>query len=272
MNRTPNEPAPDGLQEGRASEWGPRRVPRITGWFWVIKILTTALGEATSDFLVHQIDPVVAVALGALGLLLSLALQFSMRRYVPWVYWLAVAMVAVFGTMAADVVHIKLGVPYAASTAFFAVVLASVFVTWYASERSLSIHSIVTTRREAFYWVTVISTFALGTAAGDMAAITWHLGYLSAGLVFAAMMALPAAAYRWARLNEIVAFWAAYIVTRPLGASFADWVGKPHGARGLGMGDGVVSLVLTILIVGLVGYLTVTRRDVDGDLVEAPAY
>ena len=251
---------------------GARRVPRVTVWFWVIKILTTALGEATSDFLVHQIDPVVAVTLGGVGLLVSLALQFSMRRYVPWVYWLAVAMVAVFGTMAADVVHIKLGVPYAASTAIFAVGLAGVFTAWFASERSLSIHSIVTTRREAFYWVTVISTFALGTAAGDLAAITLHLGYFSAGLVFVAAMAVPAAAYRWARLNEIAAFWSAYVVTRPLGASFADWVAKPHAARGLGVGDGVVSLVLTIIIVSLVAYLAVSRRDVDPDRREAPAY
>src|SRR5579863_9268072 len=155
---------------------GLRRVPEVAVYFWIIKVLTTAVGESTSDYLVHRFDPVVAVGFGAVGLAIALALQFSMHRYVPWVYWLAVAMVAVFGTMAADVLHIKFHVPYEASTALFGVVLAVVFSVWYTSEKTLSIHSIFTTRREVFYWCTVGATFALGTAAGDMTAVTLHLG------------------------------------------------------------------------------------------------
>jgi uncharacterized membrane-anchored protein len=239
-----------------------RRVPEVTAYFWIIKILTTAMGEATSDYLVNRIDPVVAVLLGAAALAVALVLQFSMRRYVAAVYWLTVVMVAVFGTMAADVLHIRFHVPYAVSTTGFAVVLAIVFVAWHTTEKTLSIHSITTARREVFYWLTVGATFALGTAAGDMTATTLHLGYLVSGLLFAGLITVPAFAYRLLHLNAIVAFWFAYIVTRPLGASFADWFSKGHAVGGLALGDGTVSAVLTVVIVGLVGYLTVSRRDV----------
>jgi uncharacterized membrane-anchored protein len=174
-------------------------------------------------------------------------------------------MVAVFGTMAADVTHVVLGIPYLVSTVFFAVALAVIFVVWYASEKTLSIHSINTPRREMFYWATVIATFALGTAAGDLTAVTRGLGYFSSGVLFAVLFAVPALAYRLFGLNEVVAFWFAYIITRPLGASFADWLGKPY-LGGLGLGDTQVSLVLTILIIGFVGYLTVTRKDMKGEL------
>jgi len=174
--------------------------------------------------------------------------------------------------MAADVLHIKFGVPYEASTALFAVVLAVVFSAWYASEKTLSIHSIFTTRRELFYWCTVISTFALGTAAGDMTATSLHLRYLRSGVLFAVLIAVPAVAYRLLRRNESFLFWFAYILTRPLGASFADWTGKPHSVGGLAWGDGIVSLVLAILIVAFVGYLTVTGRDArERDTTTAPA-
>ncbi len=251
---------------------GLRRVPEVTVFFWIVKVLTTAMGESTSDYMVHRFDPVVAVGFGAVALAIALVLQFSVRRYIPWVYWLAVAMVAVFGTMAADVLHIKFHVPYEASTAFFAVVLAVVFSVWYASEKTLSIHSIFTTRREVFYWCTVISTFALGTAAGDMTATSLHLGYLRSGVLFAALIAVPAVAYRLLQRNEVLWFWFAYILTRPLGASFADWMGKPRGVGGLAWGDGIVSLVLAILIVVFVGYLTVSRRDTSaGETTTAPA-
>src|SRR5437588_10675897 len=145
-----------------------RKVPEITVYFWIIKLLTTAMGESTTDYLVYQINPYVAVALGCLGLAVALILQLLVRRYVAWVYWLAVVMVAVFGTMAADVAHVVLGIPYAVSTAFYSVVLAVIFVLWYRSEGTLSIHSIYTRRREVFYWATVLATFALGTAAGDL--------------------------------------------------------------------------------------------------------
>jgi uncharacterized membrane-anchored protein len=240
-----------------------RKVPEITVYFWIIKLLSTAMGESTSDYLVYQINPYVAVALGCLGLAVALILQLSVRRYIAWVYWLAVVMVAVFGTMAADVTHVVLGIPYVVSTACFASALAIIFVTWYASEKTLSIHTIYSGRRELFYWAAVIATFALGTAAGDLTASTLRLGYFPSLVLFAVLFALPALAYWLFGLNEILAFWFAYVVTRPLGASFADWVGKPY-LGGLGLGDAKVALVLTLLIIGFVGYLTVTRKDMKG--------
>jgi len=204
------------------------KVPQITVFFWIIKILTTAQGEATSDWAVYRIDPVLAVGIAGLALVAALALQFRARKYVAWIYWLTVDLVAIFGTMAADGMHIKLGIPYAVSSAFFAALLFVVLVSWYATEKTLSIHSIRTRRREAFYWATVLSTFALGTALGDMTATTLHLGYLTSGIMFTLIFAVPAVAHRWLRLNAIAAFWFAYIVTRPLGASYADWMGVPR--------------------------------------------
>jgi len=238
------------------------RVPEITASFWIIKALSTALGESTSDYLVHVLSPVVAVGLGFVGFVVSLIVQFSMRRYVAWAYWFAVAMVGVFGTMAADVLHVGFGVPYIASTVFYAIVLAAVFVTWRRTEGTLSIHSIDTVRREAFYWAAVVATFALGTAAGDMTAVTLHLGYTLSIVLFAVAILVPCAGYRWLRWNSILAFWFAYVLTRPLGASVADWLGKPTDLGGLGVGGGPVSLVLALLIAGFVTYLSVTRRDV----------
>jgi uncharacterized membrane-anchored protein len=237
------------------------KVPEITIYFWIIKLLTTAIGESTSDYLVYQINPYVAVALGCLGLAAAVLLQLLVRRYIAWIYWLAVLMVAVFGTMAADVAHVVLGISYEASTAGFAAALAVIFAIWYLSERTLSIHSIYRGRRELFYWARVMATFALGTAAGDMTAATLGLGYFPSIILFAVLFALPGLAYWLLGLNEIAAFWFAYIVTRPLGASIADWLGKPY-LGGLGLGDDKVSFALLILIVGFVAYLAVTRRDV----------
>jgi uncharacterized membrane-anchored protein len=171
-------------------------------------------------------------------------------------------MVAIFGTMAADGLHVELGVPYAVSTPFFAVSLAVILAAWYATERTLSIHSIRTWRREAFYWATVMATFALGTALGDLTATTLGWGYLASGIIFTAVIAVPAIARWWPGINPILAFWFAYIVTRPLGASFADYFGVSHAHGGLGLGRGIVALSLTIVIAGLVGYLAVTRKDV----------
>ena len=238
-----------------------RKVPEVTVYFWIIKLLTTAMGESTSDYLVHHLDPVIAVALGGIGIVIALVLQLFVRRYAAWIYWLAVVMVAIFGTMAADVVHIGLGVPYLASTAFFTASLAAIFIVWYKSEKTLSIHSISTHRREFFYWAAVMATFALGTATGDMTATTLGLGYFSSGVLFAALFAVPALGYWLFDLNEVGAFWFAYIVTRPLGASFADWTGRAPSLGGIGVGTGLVSLILALLIIGFVGYLTVTRKD-----------
>ncbi len=239
-----------------------RKVPEITIYFWIIKLLTTGMGEVTSDYLVHTINPMIAVALGGICLIGALALQFFVHRYIAWIYWLSVVMVAVFGTMAADVLHIGLGIPYLISTILFLIVLCITFIVWYMREKTLSIHSIYTPTREAFYWASVMATFALGTAAGDMTATTLGLGYFSSGILFALLIALPAFGYWKLGLSEISAFWLAYILTRPLGASFADWIGRSRVFGGLGVGTGWVSLILTILIICFVAYLTVTRKDI----------
>jgi uncharacterized membrane-anchored protein len=239
------------------------KVPQITAYFWIIKILTTAQGEATSDFLDHRWSPVIAGAIGGIVFVAALALQFRVRRYVAWVYWLAVDMVAIFGTMVADGLHVEIGIPYAVSATFFAVALAVIFVAWYRTEGTLSIHSIRTPRREAFYWATVLATFALGTALGDLTATTLHLGYLASGIMFTLLFAIPGLAHWRLRLNSVVAFWTAYILTRPLGASYADWMGVPHNVGGLDLGRAHVAIALTIPIVLLVGYLAVTRLDVE---------
>jgi uncharacterized membrane-anchored protein len=238
------------------------KVPEVTAYFWITKVLTTGMGEATSDYLVHRFNPEIAVVTGFTAFVAAMALQFSVRRYNSWVYWLAVVMVAVFGTMAADVLHVGLGIPYAASTAFYSVVLAVIFVLWYRSEGTLSIHSIYTRRREVFYWATVLATFALGTAAGDLTAKVVGLGYLGSGVMFAVVIAIPYVGYRWFGLNPVVGFWFAYIVTRPLGASFADWLAWPPSVGGVGLGHGMVSLVSTFIIIGFVGYMAATRKDV----------
>jgi len=237
------------------------RVPEITVYFWIIKALSTAMGEATSDYLVHVLHPVPAVLLGFVGFVAALALQFSMRRYLAWTYWFAVVMVGVFGTMAADVLHVGFGVPYFASSAFYAAALLAVFVTWQKTEKTLSIHSVDTFRREAFYWATVVATFALGTAVGDLTAVTFHLGYFYSAVFFAGVILIPAIGYRWFDWNSIFTFWFAYVVTRPLGASVADWLGKTTSG-GLGWGDGRVALGLTAMILAFVAYLAVTRKDV----------
>ena len=218
------------------------------------------MGEATSDFLVRVMNPYLAVGLGAVLFTVAFAAQLSVRRYVVWVYWLAVVGVGVFGTMVADALHVGLGVPYEVSAPLFAVTLAVVLVTWYATERTLSIHTIWTTRRELFYWATVVVTFALGTAAGDLTAATFGLGYLASGFLFLAVIAIPAVGYGLLRMNAVLAFWFAYILTRPVGASFADWLGFPRSAGGLGVGHGTVSLVTTIMIVVCVAVMSATSR------------
>jgi uncharacterized membrane-anchored protein len=238
------------------------KVPlRITAVFWVIKILTTAMGEATSDYLVHNYNPYAAVLLGFAAFAVAMAIQYRQALYVPWVYWLAVLMVAVFGTMAADVLHVEFHVPYVVSTVLFAIALVVIFTAWWRSERTLSIHSITTTRRETFYWLTVLATFAMGTAIGDLTAYTLKLGFLTAGIVFAVAFVVPGIAWRFFGLNSVVAFWIAYVLTRPLGASFADWTGKARDAGGLGWGDGTVAAVLLLAIAVLVAYVTYTDRD-----------
>jgi uncharacterized membrane-anchored protein len=241
------------------------KVPEVTAFFWIVKALTTGMGESTSDFLVHGLVPEIAVVLGGIVFVVALFLQFSSDRYVPWRYWLAVAMVGIFGTMCADVLHVGLGVPYVASTIFYAIVLAAVFRTWYRTEGTLSIHSITSERREIFYWAAVLATFALGTAAGDLTAVTFGLGYFASGLLFAAIIAIPAIGYFRFGMNSILAFWFAYVVTRPLGASFADWLGVSSARGGLAIGTGLVSFVLAAAIAMFVAFLTSTGVDLPED-------
>jgi uncharacterized membrane-anchored protein len=258
----------------RPANTPPVRVPAITAYFWIVKILTTGAGESTSDFLGIRFSHVLVAAIGGLALAVSLVLQFKMRRYMAWTYWLAVSMVAIFGTMAADVLHAV--IPYSIATIVLAIVLAVIFAFWYRSEHTLSIHSITTRRREAFYWTTVIATFALGTAAGDMTATTFGWGYLTSGIVFGIAIIVVGIVYhivgrmipaehRHRSTNAVLSFWFAYILTRPLGASFADWMGEPRAKGGLEWGGGTVSIILFAIIAAFVAYLAVTRKDVQPD-------
>lgn len=192
--------------------------------FWVIKILTIGMGEAASDYLGNTNLALVGVV-GVGGFALALWLQLRARSYSAATYWFAVGMVAVFGTIVADVLHVATGLLYWVTSAFYAAVVAGLFTLWCRSEETLSIHSIITIRRERFYWCTVLATFALGTAVGDLAGLTLHWGFFASGVLFLVVIALPLLAWRRG-LNEVAAFWVAYVLTRPLGASFADWVAK----------------------------------------------
>jgi uncharacterized membrane-anchored protein len=243
------------------------KVPEVTAIFWLVKVLTTGMGETTSDFLIHREGVsntkglIVVVLIAGAILAVSLAVQLAADRYEAPIYWFTVLMVAITGTMAADGVHVELGVPYAVSTAFFSVVLAVLFVAWFRAEGTLSIHSITTLRRELFYWAVVTATFALGTAAGDLTAFSLGWGFFASAVLFAALFASAFGARRWFGLGEVAAFWFAYIVTRPLGASLADAFAAPKKLGGLGYGYGTVSVILAILIAGFVAYLTIGRSD-----------
>jgi uncharacterized membrane-anchored protein len=236
------------------------KVPEITLIFWVLKLLTTGMGEAMSDFLGQHSVP-IAAAIGIFGLWFALRLQLRQREYRAPIYWFAVMMVAIFGTMAADGIHDGASIPYTVTTPLFAIAVAAIFYLWHRSEGTLSIHSITTRRRESYYWVAVLATFALGTAAGDLTALSLHLGFWASVVLFAAVISIPAVGWWRFEMHPIVAFWFAYIVTRPLGASFADGFSK-HSNGGLGLGDGLVSGLALIVFVGLVAYVAVTKVDV----------
>ena len=224
-------------------------------YFWIVKLLTTAMGEAVSDYLVNDVNKYGAVVLGFILFAAAITWQFRTPRYGTWPYWTAVAMVAVFGTMAADVMHIVLGLPYMVSATFYAVCLIVTFAAWYRTEGTLDIHSIVTRRREVFYWLAVIFTFAMGTALGDLFANTFHLGYFASALAFTALICVPLVAWRMG-VNPVLTFWVAYVLTRPIGASFADYFGMPKNISGAGFGHGPVSIVMIILVVGSFIYLS----------------
>ena len=237
-----------------------KKVPELTVYFWIIKVLTTGMGEATSDYFVHTYDPYLVVILAALVLAISVIVQVALTHYEAWSYWFAVSMVAVFGTMAAGIVHIYFGVPYIYSSSLYAASVIVIFMLWYLVERTLSVHNIYSRRRELFYWAAVLATFAMGTAVGDMTAVSFHLGFFASGVLFAVLIAIPAVAFRFG-LNETVAFWSAYIITRPLGASFADWFAVPQSQGGLNLGKGAVSIATWVLIIGFVAFLAITHQD-----------
>jgi uncharacterized membrane-anchored protein len=239
------------------------KVPQITLVFWVIKIVTTAGGEAASDYLsLDSLGKVVGGGIEVVLLVVALAWQFRTRRYHAAAYWFLAYAIAVGGTGIADFMHLYVGIPYGGTTALWAVVLAVVFALWYRSERTLSIHSITTTRREAFYWATVFSTFALGTALGDFTASVLGLGYFGSAVAFFVAILVPALAWSRFGMNGVLAFWCSYVITRPLGASIADYLSKPHSLSGIALGDGPVALGALALLVALVGYLVLARPDV----------
>jgi uncharacterized membrane-anchored protein len=239
------------------------KVPQVTVLFWVAKLATTAFGEAFSDYVFFNdyIGQRLAIVLGLAGLLVALTVQLTRTRYVPWVYWTAVTAVSVFGTMSADFLNKDLGLPLYASTAALLVLQSAVFLCWWVTERTLDVHTVTGHRREAFYWLTVLFTFALGTAAGDVAADTLGLGTLTSSFVFLGIILLPFVAYRRLGLDEVAAFWLAYTVTRPLGASVADWlsVPAPYG-DGLQLGTGPMSLAFGACLLTVVGVLSSRHR------------
>jgi len=236
------------------------KVPEIAVAFWVLKLLTTGMGEAMSDAMGQKSVP-IAAAIGIFGLWLALWLQLRQREYKAPYYWFAVMMVAIFGTMAADGIHDGASIPYAVTTPAFALITGLIFLVWYRSEGTLSIHSIDTRRREKFYWAAVLGTFALGTAAGDLTAYQLNWGFWPSAILFAGVFAMPAVGWWRFNWNPIFAFWFAYVVTRPLGASFADGFSKPTNG-GLNLGDPAVSLIAFAIFAALVAWITVTKRDV----------
>jgi uncharacterized membrane-anchored protein len=250
---------------GRAGGLEPlaAKVPEITVVFWVLKILTTGMGEAMSDFMGQHSVPVAGLV-GVFGTALAFRLQHRRREYHAPTYWFTVMMVAIFGTMVADGIKDGLGLSYAVTTPFFAVLVGIVFWRWQRSEGTLDIHTITTRRRETFYWCAVLATFALGTAAGDLTAITLNWGFFPSAVLFFGVIAVPMLGWWRFGLNPVVAFWAAYVVTRPLGASFADWFSKPHGASGLGLGDGTVSAIELVIFIALVTYTAIRKDDIQG--------
>ncbi len=240
------------------------KVPEVTLYFWIIKVLCTTVGETFADFLnanLHLGLTKTTYIMGSL-LIVTLVFQFWFRKYVPGIYWLAVVLLSVVGTLITDNLTDNFGVSLVTTTVVFSVMLALTFTAWYASEKTLSVHTIQTTRRETFYWLAILFTFALGTAAGDLVAERLHLGYLVSALVFGAVIAFVAIAHLRFQLNGILAFWIAYILTRPLGASLGDLLSQARGDGGLGLGTVGTSVLFLVTILGLVTYLAITKKDV----------
>lgn len=239
------------------------KVPEVTIYFWIIKVLCTTVGESAADFLNVSLNLGLTGTSVVTGVLLVIALifQFSVHRYIPSSYWLTVTLVSIFGTLVTDNLTDQVGLPLEASTLIFGVLLALTFLLWYLAEKTLSIHSIFTRRREAFYWLAILVTFALGTATGDLMAEVLGLGYLVTGIIVASLITITAVAWRFG-LNSVLSFWVIYILTRPLGASIGDYLSQSSSQGGLGLGATVTSLVFVADILGIVTYLSVTKADV----------
>ncbi len=240
------------------------KVPEITAYFWVIKVLCTTVGETFADNLNENLGlglTNTSYIMGAV-LIAVLVAQFRARRYIPGVYWLAVVLISVVGTLISDNLVENYGVALETTTIAFAAILICVFASWWWSERTLSVHTIVTTRREAFYWLTILFTFALGTSAGDFLSEQLELGYLAALGIFAGAIAVVALLHFGLRMNAILSFWLAYILTRPLGASIGDYLASPTEEGGLGLGTNVTSIIFLSTILALVVFLAISKRDV----------
>ena len=239
------------------------KVPQVTIFFWIIKILATTVGETAADFLNVNLNLGLTNTTYVISILLLVTLffQFRARKYVPSIYWFAVVLISIVGTLITDNLVDNLGISLQTTTLIFAVALLVIFVAWYATEGTLSIHSIYTTRREAFYWLSILFTFALGTAAGDLAAEGLALGYWLSAIMFAALIGVVTVAHYRLNLNAVLAFWIAYILTRPLGASFGDYLAQPSDAGGLALGNVITSAIFLGTILILVIYLTMTRKD-----------
>lgn len=239
------------------------KVPLITLYFWIIKILATTVGETGADFLNFNLGLGLTLTslLAAVLLVIALAIQFRKDRYVPWIYWITVVFLSVVGTLITDNLSDNLGVSLYVSTAVFAAALGLTFIVWYRSEHTLSIHAITTRRREAFYWAAILFTFALGTAGGDLVSEQMGIGYVLSGVIFAALIAVAALGYYSSRLNAVFAFWFAYVLTRPLGASIGDFLTQAHKDGGLALSTTTVSAVFLVVIIALVAYLTFTHID-----------
>ncbi len=238
------------------------KVPEITLYFWIIKVLCTTVGETASDYLNTTLNlglTGTSIVMGAI-LLVALWMQFRSRKYIPGIYWLAVVLISIFGTLITDNMTDNMGISLEISTVVFSVALVTTFAIWFASEKTLSIHSIFTRRREAFYWLAILFTFALGTAAGDLMAESLGLGYLVTGIIVCAVIAAVVVAWRF-NLNVVLAFWIVYILTRPLGASLGDYLSQATQDGGLGLGTAMTSVIFLSAILATVLYLAVTKRD-----------
>lgn len=247
------------------------KVPLVTLYFWVIKIMATTVGETAADFLNTNLNlglTNTSVVMGAL-LIGALVLQFRKDRYVPWIYWVSVVLISVVGTLITDNLTDHFGIPLQATATIFALALAATFAGWYAFEKTLSIHTIFTTRRELFYWAAILFTFALGTAAGDLLAEQFKLGYLNSAIVFGIGIALTFVAYRLVNLNAVAAFWIAYILTRPFGASFGDLLSQPRSNGGLGLGTVGTSALFLLVILALVVAMTKAQERGPAGVAEA---